>query len=63
MSAMAVAMIILYEAAVLFTFVHDRRRERRAAAKQAEDLPDDVASPINPVPDQIVGPTDHSAIP
>jgi sec-independent protein translocase protein TatC len=63
MSAMAVAMIILYEAAVLFTFLHDRRRDRRAAAKQAEELPDDAASQINPVPEQIDGSTDHSAIP
>jgi sec-independent protein translocase protein TatC len=63
MSAMAVAMIILYEAAVLFTFVHDRRRDKRAAAKQGEELPDDVASQINPVPEPIDGPTDHSAIP
>ena len=63
MSAMAVAMIILYEAAVLFTFLHDRRRDRRAAEKQAEELPDDVASQINPVPERIDGPTDHSAIP
>ena len=49
--------------AALFTFVHDRRREKRAAAKQGEELVDDMASEVNPLPEPIDGPTDHSAIP
>ena len=63
MSAMAVAMIILYELAVLFAFLHDRRRAKRAAEKQAEELPDDQPSSIKPVPERIDDSTDHSAIP
>lgn len=63
MSAMAVAMIILYEAAVLFCYFHDRRRDRRQAEETAESLAEDQASSIDPIPERIDGSTDHSAIP
>jgi sec-independent protein translocase protein TatC len=47
MCAMAVPMCVLFEAAVLFAVVHDRRKERRVAAST---LPDDLASTIDPIP-------------
>jgi sec-independent protein translocase protein TatC len=63
MSAMAVAMCLLFEAAVLFAFLHDRRRAKRQAADQAAALPDDQASVIDAIPERIDDPTDHSSIP
>ncbi len=36
MTAMAVPMVLLFEAAVFFAFVHDRRRARRQIARDAE---------------------------
>jgi hypothetical protein len=59
MSAMAVPMVVLFEAAVLFATVHDRRKaKRKAAAKAAEradsadsaDSVDTVASHLDPIP-------------
>jgi sec-independent protein translocase protein TatC len=51
MCAMAIPMVILFEGAVLFAVVHDRRKARRQAAEQAEEqLADDVASTIDPIP-------------
>ena len=51
MCAMAVPMVVLFEAAVLLAIVHDRRKERRQAAEAAaEHLEDDVASTIDPIP-------------
>lgn len=47
MLAMAVPMVILFELAVLFCFLHDRRRERRA---EDAELADDVASKVDPIP-------------
>jgi hypothetical protein len=38
---------------VLWCFVHDRRRARREAAAEAEQLPDDVASIVDPIPEQL----------
>jgi sec-independent protein translocase protein TatC len=59
MSAMAVPMVVLFEAAVLFATVHDRRKaKRKAAAKAAKaaegaesgDSVDIVASVVDPIP-------------
>jgi sec-independent protein translocase protein TatC len=56
MSAMAVPMVVLFEAAVLFATVHDRRKaKRKAAAKAAEqpesaDSVDTAPSVIDPIP-------------
>jgi sec-independent protein translocase protein TatC len=53
MTAMAVPMCVLFEAAVLFAFLNDRRRARRQAAEEAAQLPDDVASTVDPFPEQL----------
>lgn len=53
MTAMAVPMCLLFELAVLWCFLHDRRRARREVAAEAEQLPDDVASPVDPLPQQL----------
>ena len=52
MLAMAVPMTILFEFAVLFCFIHDRRRARRKAEEDAAApvLADDEASSVDPVP-------------
>ncbi len=51
MCAMAIPMVVLFEAAVLFAVVHDRRKARRQAAERAEEhLDDDVASQVDPLP-------------
>jgi len=56
MIAMAVPMVILFEAAVLFAVVHDKRKAKRKAAEQAvEAVGDDVASTINPIPERLDG--------
>ena len=47
MCALAVPMCALFEGAVLFAFVHDRRKARREAAESFHDLDDDVASPLD----------------
>jgi sec-independent protein translocase protein TatC len=49
MCAMAIPMVLLYEAAVVFATLHDRRLTRRAAERATvEDTDDDLASPIEP---------------
>jgi sec-independent protein translocase protein TatC len=53
MAAMALPMCLLFELAVLWCFLHDRRRARREAAAEAEQLPDDVASMVDPLPEQL----------
>jgi len=55
MCAMALPMVLLFEASVLFAVVHDRRKARRKAqARAAEpELADDVASTIDPIPKQL----------
>ncbi|HEY9474661.1 MAG TPA: twin-arginine translocase subunit TatC, partial [Mycobacteriales bacterium] len=47
MCALAVPMCVLFEGAVLFAFVHDRRKARREALESFHDLDDDVASPLD----------------
>ncbi|UQX86661.1 twin-arginine translocase subunit TatC [Jatrophihabitans telluris] len=57
MTLMAVPLLLLFEAAVLVAFLHDRRRARRQIADEeqraAEQLPDDVASVIDPRPSDL----------
>lgn len=53
MTAMAIPMCILFEAAVLFAFLNDRRRAKRQLAEAAEQLPDDVASVVDPFPQRL----------
>jgi len=50
MCMLAIPMCLLFEGAVLVAWVHDRRKERREAAESFHDLPDDVASPLDPTP-------------
>ncbi len=56
MTAMALPMCLLFELAVLWCFLHDRRRARREAAAEAKQLPDDVASIIDPLPERLPRP-------
>jgi sec-independent protein translocase protein TatC len=58
MCAMAVPMVLLFEGAVLFAVLHDKRKARRKAAERRSDDPDDdVPSEIDAVPHGI-GTTD-----
>jgi len=50
MVAMALPMVLLFELAVLWCLVHDRRRARRQLAEEHERLPDDVASSVDAQP-------------
>jgi sec-independent protein translocase protein TatC len=51
MLALAIPITILYEGAVLFAIVHDRRKARRAAAREAEQhLDDEVPSAVDAIP-------------
>jgi len=50
MCMLAIPMSLLFEGAVLVAWIHDRRKERREAAESFHDLPDDVASPLDPSP-------------
>ncbi|MEP6852730.1 MAG: twin-arginine translocase subunit TatC [bacterium] len=63
MCAMAIPMVILFEAAVMFAFVHDRRRARRQAEDEAAGLADDEASRVDPIPERVDGETSWSALP
>jgi hypothetical protein len=43
--------VLLFEAAVLFAVLHDKRKARRKALEQPPvDDDDDVPSPIDPIP-------------
>ncbi|MGI8666222.1 MAG: twin-arginine translocase subunit TatC [Jatrophihabitans sp.] len=57
MVAMAVPMVVLFEIAVFWCFIHDRRRARRLLAEEHEQLPDDIASSVNPIPERIDQPS------
>ncbi|MDQ6850965.1 MAG: twin-arginine translocase subunit TatC [Actinomycetota bacterium] len=52
MCAMAFPMVLLFEAAVLFSVVHDRRKKRRKAAEATdlEQLDDDSPSTVDAIP-------------
>jgi sec-independent protein translocase protein TatC len=53
MTAMAIAMLVLYEGAVLVTILHDRRKAARDAIERADAHEDDlVPSKIDPIPRQ-----------
>ncbi len=59
MCAMAIPMVALFEAAVLFAIVHDRRKARRKAAGQADEQLDDLTpSTVDAIPSAL--PTDGS---
>jgi sec-independent protein translocase protein TatC len=54
MCAMAIPMTVLFEVAVIVATVHDKRKARRQAAERAEEhLEDDVASQVDPIPQQL----------
>lgn len=57
MIAMAVPMVLLFELSVLWCFLYDRRRARRQLAAETEQLPDDVASSVDPIPGHIEQPS------
>lgn len=63
MCAMAVPMVALFEGAVLFAYVHDRRKAQRQADEAGEPLDDDVASKVNPLPERIERDESWSALP
>jgi sec-independent protein translocase protein TatC len=48
MLAMALPMCVLFEVAIQIARVVDKRRARRDAVEHFHDLPDDVASPLEP---------------
>ena len=51
MCAMAVPMVLLFEASIVVAIIHDRRKARRRAAEAAaEHLDDDVPSAVDPIP-------------
>jgi sec-independent protein translocase protein TatC len=51
MCAMAIPMVVLFEGAVLYATVHDRRKARRkAAAGPEQELDDLIPSDVDPVP-------------
>ena len=53
MCMLAIPMALLFEIAVLFSWLHDRRKARREAAASFSELPDDVASPLDLTVDPI----------
>lgn len=55
MCAMAFPMVILFEVAIQIAIVHDRRKARRKAAERAaaNPLDDDIASTVDPIPEQL----------
>ena len=59
MLALALALTVLFEAAVQISRVHDKRKARRNAAVSWAGLPDDVASPI-PAPASVEKSADFS---
>jgi sec-independent protein translocase protein TatC len=54
MCAMALPMVVLFEAAIQIAVVHDRRKARRQAAERAaEHLDDAVSSRLDPIPERL----------
>jgi sec-independent protein translocase protein TatC len=54
MCAMAVPMVLLFEASIQIARVHDRRKARRKAAqREVEGLDDDVPSQVDAVPERL----------
>ena len=60
MLGMALPMCLLFEGSVLWAFLWDRRRDRKKAAAKADELPDDVASEIDPLPERIEAASESS---
>jgi len=58
MIAMALPMLLLFELSVLWCFVHDRRRARQQLAEEDAQLPDDVASSVDPLPQPLERPAE-----
>jgi len=58
MCMLAIPMAILFEISVLIASIHDRRKARRERSESFEDLPDDVASPLDYAPTPIDEPLD-----
>ena len=56
MMAMAIPMVVLFEGAIQFARVHDKRVRRREAAEGLADLDDDEASPLDLTPDPVEPP-------
>lgn len=65
MCAMAVPMLILFEAAVLFAFVHDKRKAARKETNSGMGAPvdDNTASAVDPMPERIEHDDAWSALP
>jgi sec-independent protein translocase protein TatC len=63
MCAMAVPMVILFEAAVLFCFIHDRRRARTNDEVDLSSLADNEASTIDPIPSRLDDNDSWSSLP
>lgn len=61
MVAMAIPMVVLFELAVLWCFLYDRRRARRKIAEEEAQLPDDVPSAIDPMPEALPEQTSANA--
>jgi sec-independent protein translocase protein TatC len=53
MLAMALPMIVLFEVAIQFARIVDRRRARRSAAASFADISDDEPSPLDPRPSRL----------
>jgi sec-independent protein translocase protein TatC len=63
MLAMALPMMVLFEAAIQLARVVDKRRARREAVEHFHDVPDDQPSPLDARPsvlDDRPGPVEHS---
>ena len=63
MVAMAVPMVLLFELAVLWCFLFDRRRARRQLAEQHEQLSDDMPSAVDPLPERLDRPSEWTDLP
>jgi sec-independent protein translocase protein TatC len=57
MCMLAIPMALLFEVAVLFAWLHDRRKARREAVESFRDLSDDEASPLDLTVEPIDDPT------
>jgi sec-independent protein translocase protein TatC len=56
MCAMALPMVLLFEGAVLFAVIHDRRKaRRRAAEREVTHLDDDMPSSVDAIPRRLGG--------
>jgi len=54
MCAMAIPMVLLFEGAVLFAIVHDRRKAQRKALEATQEHPDDLTpSQVDAIPTPI----------